>query len=251
MRKLLTRLAVCLLLVHLLAAGAIAAEGVRVGAYQNPPKVFATPDGHTAGVFPEVLDTIAARRDWHIEYVHGTWLECLNRLQDGKIDLMVDVAISEERRALYNFSGEPVLVNWGMAFSRTGLSVDTFLDMENRTVAVMRGSIHTEGRQGIKALMDRFGVHCSFIEVDDYHDVLMLLDSKQADVGIVNRLFGALHGDAYEVSPTPIIFNPRVLAFATRKGSQRGARLNISDLQGLRVAVVENYATTVSTTHWP
>jgi ABC-type amino acid transport substrate-binding protein/nitrogen-specific signal transduction histidine kinase len=225
MRKLSARLSVCLLLLHLFAAGAIAAEAVRVGAYQNPPKVFATPDGHTTGVFPEVLDNIAARRDWDIEYVHGTWQECLNRLRDGEIDLMVDVAISEERRKIYDFSEEPVLVNWGMAFSRKGLAIDTFLDMENRTVAVMRGSIHTEGRQGIKALMARFGVHCSFIEVDDYHDVLMLLDSKQADAGIVNRLFGALHGDAFEVSPTPIIFNPRVLAFATRKGSRRGARL--------------------------
>lgn len=225
MRKLLAHLSVCLLLLHLPAGGVIAAQVVRVGAYQNPPKVFATPDGHTTGVFPEVLDDIAAGRDWKIEYVHGTWQQCLNRLQDGKIDLMVDMAVSEERRALYDFSREPVLVNWGMAFSRTGLSVGSFLDMENRTVAVMRGSIHTEGRQGIKALTTRFGVHCRFIEVDDYHDVLMLLDSKQADIGIVNRLFGTLHGDAYEVSPTPIIFNPRVLTFAARKGSQRGLRL--------------------------
>jgi len=214
-----------LLLLLLLATDAFAEEHIKVGAYQNPPKVFVTPDGRTTGVFPEILNAIAERRGWKIEYVHGTWTECLGRLQSGEIDLMVDMAVSEERQNLYELSKEPVLMNWGTAFSRKDLSISTFLDMQHRSVAVMKGSIHTEGLHGIKALMAQFGVSCRFLEVDNYHDVLMLLDSKQADVGIVNRLFGTLHGDEHEVSPTPIIFNPRVLVFATRKGSQRGIRL--------------------------
>lgn len=225
MRNLLTCLPVWCLILQLFVANSFAGKIVRVGAYQNPPKVFMTPDGRTTGIFPEVLNDIAGRHDWNVEYIHGTWTECLDRLQSGEIDLMVDVAVSEKRRALYDFSKESVLVNWGTAFSRTDVSVGSFLDMENRTVAVMRGSIHTDGRGGIKELMSQFGVPCRFIEVDDYHAVLMLLESKQADVGIVNRLFGTLHGDTYEISPTPIIFNPRILAFATRKGSQRGALL--------------------------
>ena len=219
------RLLLHFLLLHLLAASAFAGEVVRVGAYQNPPKVFITPDGRTTGVFPEVIDDIARAHDWEVTYVPGTWQECLDRLRDGEIDLMPDMAVSEDRRKLYDFSEEPVLVNWGTAFSRSDIPISSFLDMADRTVAVMRGSIHTEGRRGIKALTAQFGVPCRFLEVDNYHDVLMLLDSKQADVGIVNRLFGTLHGDDYEISPTPIIFNPRVLVFATRKGSQRGTRL--------------------------
>jgi ABC-type amino acid transport substrate-binding protein/nitrogen-specific signal transduction histidine kinase len=225
MRNLLTRLPVCFLLLLLLVASSAAGEILRVGAYQNPPKVFVTPDGRTTGIFPEVLDDIADQHDWDVEYIHGTWEQCLERLHAGAIDLMVDVAVSEERRVRYDFSKEPVLVNWGTAFSRTDITVGSFLDMENRTVAVMRGSIHTEGRRGIKALTAQFGVPCRYLEVDDYHEVLMLLGSKQADVGIVNRLFGTLHGNAYEISPTPIIFNPRILAFATPKGAQRGVRL--------------------------
>jgi len=66
------RLPAHLLLLNLLAASTLAGEIVRVGAYQNPPKVFATPDGRTTGVFPEVLGEIAKRRAWDIEYVvHG------------------------------------------------------------------------------------------------------------------------------------------------------------------------------------
>ncbi len=240
MNTLLTRSVVCLLILHFLAVGSFAKEVVRVGAYKNPPKIFMTPDGRTTGIFPEVLNDIAEKLDWDIEYIHGTWQECLERLQSGEIDLMPDVAVSEKRRALYDFSKEPVLVNWGTAFSRKDISVNSFLDMKNRTIAVMRGSIHTDGLQGIKALTAQFGVPCRFLEVDDYTEVMMLLESQQADVGIVNRLFGTLHWEEYDdIAPTPIIFNPRKLAFATRKGSQRGMLL-LEQIDKILVAAKEN-----------
>ena len=226
MRTVTTGLELCfLLLASSVCRGVPPGETVRVGVYQNPPKVFITPDGKTTGLFPEVLDDVAKRHGWRIEYVPGTWQECLDRLEAGTIDLLVDVAVSEERREWMAFSAEPVLVNWGMVYARTDLPIRSFLDMQSRSVAVMRGSIHTEGSQGIKALTRQFGVACRFVEVDSYREVLMLLDSKQADVGVVNRLFGTLNADDFEVAPTPIIFNPRVLAFAAHKGNERNARL--------------------------
>ena len=225
MMNIIKHIAVCLLVSGVLTKSSPGKELVRVGSYENPPKVFVTSDGRTVGVFPELLDNIARQHDWDIEYVYGTWQECLDRLQSGDIDLMMDVAISEERKKLYSFSEEPVLVNWGTAFSREDININSFHDMEGHTVAVMRGSIHTDGKQGIKTLTSQFGIPCRFVEADNYQEVLMLVDSKQADIGIVNRLFGILHADEYDVSPTPIIFNPRVLAFATLKDSERGSRL--------------------------
>ena len=211
-------------LFFLSVAAVLTGEQVKVGAYQNPPKVFMTPDGRTAGIFPEVLEYIGERNDWEIEYVYGTWQECLDRLERGEIDLMVDVADSEERRELFDFSSEAVLVNWGTAYSRDDRTIESLLDLNNQTVAVMKGSVHTEGEGGIKNLLSQLGVKCRFVEVDDYRQVLLLVDSKQADAGIVNRLFGELYSDEFNVSPTPIIFNPRELLFATARGSERGDR---------------------------
>ncbi len=219
------RLSIILIVLVALSGIAFGEETIRVGAYQNPPKVFMTPDGRVTGVFPEVLEEIAKQSGWEIDYVFGSWQDCLKRLQDGTIDLMVDMAISEERKERYAFSKEPVLVNWGTAFSRADITVESFLDMEGLTVAVMRGSIHTEGPQGIKSLMTQFGIPCRYMAFDNYQQVLMIVDEKQADVGIVNRLYGTLHSDAYEVRPSPIIFNPRVLAFSVRKDDTRGHQL--------------------------
>lgn len=219
------RVGLFLVLGCLLAPRGDAAEAVRVGVYQNPPKVFTSPDGRITGIFPEILEEIAARRGWTIDYVPGTWQEGLDRLDAGELDLMVDMAVSPERETRFAFSREPVLVNWGAAFSRSDLRIGSFLDMADRTVAVMRESVHTEGDRGIKALTKAFGVPCRFIEVDDYHEVMMLLDARQADVGIVNRLFGTLHGGDYDVAATPIVFNPQVLVFGARKDDARGQTL--------------------------
>ena len=100
MINLFKRLCLCVFLLGLPAADAGAGEVLRVGAYQNPPNVFAAPDGPTTGMFPEMLDDIGAKYGWRIEYIHGTWEECLKRLGNGEIDLLVDVAVSDERRAL-------------------------------------------------------------------------------------------------------------------------------------------------------
>lgn len=209
----------------LAAPGGMAGEVVRVGAYDNPPKCFIAQDGNPTGIFPELLNKVGGDRGWEIQYVFGTWTECLTRLEQGEIDLMIDVAFSKKRAERFAFAEESVLTSWGTVYARKNLPIETFQDLENRTVAVMRGSIHTDGTRGIKALMSAFDVPCRFVEVDSYQQVLMVVDSGAADAGVVNRMFGALHGDEYDLMHTPIVFNPRSLFFTAPRGSEKGQRL--------------------------
>ncbi len=46
---------------------------VKVGVYENPPKVYINGSSEVAGIFPDILEVIAGEEGWHIEYVHGTW----------------------------------------------------------------------------------------------------------------------------------------------------------------------------------
>ncbi|MCZ7599193.1 MAG: transporter substrate-binding domain-containing protein [Gammaproteobacteria bacterium] len=52
-----------------------------------------------------------------------------------------------------------------------------------------------------------------------------LLDTGAADVGVVNRIFGAMEEHRYGVERTPIVFNPSQLHFVFPKGSSRSAHL--------------------------
>jgi ABC-type amino acid transport substrate-binding protein len=70
---------------------------VKVGLYENAPKIFTSESGQPSGIFIDVLASIAETEGWRLQYVHGTWGEGLDRLEKGEIDLMPDVAYSSER----------------------------------------------------------------------------------------------------------------------------------------------------------
>lgn len=192
-----------------------------VGAYENHPKIYKDSDGEIAGIFADILNEIARRENWRLSYIYGSWTECLERLEKNELDIMVDVAYSKSRNQIYAFNSETVLVNWGIIYTQRDLMLESLLDLDGKNVAVMNGSIHTDGEGGIKSLVAQFDIDCSFIEVDNYHYVFELLGKKNVDAGVVNRIFGAMFEDSYEVSPTSIIFNPRHLKFAFPKHSPK------------------------------
>jgi len=196
---------------------ALADVVVRVGIYDNPPKVYVDGAGAARGLFPELVDAIGAQEGWAIHYVFGSWTECLQRLEAGEIDLMVDVAYSAPRVELYAFTHETVLVNWGIVYGRKGLQIMSLLDLDGLRVGVMRGSTHTVDPDGIVDLAQRFAISCTFIEVDDYSAVFRLLDAGEADAGVVNRVFGLQYESQHTVERTPILFNPSELRFAMPK----------------------------------
>jgi ABC-type amino acid transport substrate-binding protein/nitrogen-specific signal transduction histidine kinase len=198
------------------------ADAIRVGVYPNPPKVFLTPGGDVSGVFPEVLSLIADKCGWKLDYVFGSWTECMSRLESGEIDLLPDIATTAERLKKFDFSEKSVLENWGMVYTRKGGVVESLRDLDGRVLAVMRGSSHTEGERGVKSLIRDLGITCRFVESENYEEVLALVGSGAADAGVVNRIFGLLYASRYGVVPTPIIFNPQPIRFAVKKGDARG-----------------------------
>jgi PAS domain S-box-containing protein len=209
----------------LLTSASSVARAIRVGFYENPPKLFTDDSGHIAGFFPDVLGAVAEEEGWTIEYVPGTWAECLRRLEEGAIDLMPDVAYSEARAEIYGFAEEPLFINWGVIYQRPEAEIESIPDLVGKRIAVMEGSIHTEGEQGIKAILSQFDIECTYVELPDYVAVFEALQAGQAEAGAVNRLFALLHEDEYDIAPTTIVFNPRELRFAYPVDSTFGEQL--------------------------
>ncbi|MBF0241574.1 MAG: transporter substrate-binding domain-containing protein [Desulfamplus sp.] len=192
---------------------------VRVGAYQNPPKIFKDERGRVLGIFPDILNYIAKKEGWTLEFVHGTWQESLERLANRAIDIMVDVGFSEERAAKYQFNNEAVFLNWGSLYTTKEFKANSFLDLSGRKIAVMKGSIHTDGEQGIKNILKQFDIAAQYIEVDNYEKVFDMLSKGKADAGVVNRIFGALNESGHTFNTSPVVFNPTNLKFAFPKDS--------------------------------
>lgn len=190
---------------------------LRVGVYDNPPKVYIDSSGQAAGIFPEVLNIIADQEGWDVEYVQCSWQACLEWLEQGRLDIMVDIASSEERQKRFLFSRESVFLNWGTVYTGKGVQADSLLDLNGKTIATVKEDIHTVGEEGIERLAEKFDLDINFLPVDSYHEVLAMVEAGRADGGVVNRLFGALTELDYDIEKTPIVFNPVHLKFAFPK----------------------------------
>lgn len=192
---------------------------IRVAVYDDPPHVFIEEEGAVFGFFPELLEVIAEEQRWEIEYVPGSRQQAFDRVYEGTADLM-PVPYEKELRDTLEFPSESVVVNWGTVYSRTGFSVQSLVDLDGRTVAVKRGSVLTDGKQGLRVLMNQLELSCQYVEVDDFETVLQLLDERRVDAGVLNHHFGAAHVLHYEVESTPVMFAPQVFYFAVAAGDE-------------------------------
>ena len=77
---------------------------VKIGVYENAPKVFTAESGKPSGIFIDIIEYIAKEEGWDFQYVKGTWAQGLERLAKGEIDLMPDVAYAEAN--LYTCSSD-------------------------------------------------------------------------------------------------------------------------------------------------
>jgi PAS domain S-box-containing protein len=217
MKKLLALLVVLTLLYTAVICAAASADSpvvVKVGMYENKPKIFTDDNGNPAGFWPDIISYIANKQGWQIEYVHGTWSECLDRLEANLIDMMPDIAYTEERDTKFDFSKETVYVSWSRVYVQPDSNIHSILDLEGKTIGVLEGSVNYVGPEGIKKLTETFNIHCSFIPVDSYSKVFELLDEKSVDAGVVSKDFAYAHARDFNFIETDVVFQPARLYFA-------------------------------------
>jgi PAS domain S-box-containing protein len=192
---------------------------IRVGVYENPPKIYTDNNGAVSGFWPELIRSIAQKEGWEIVWVHGTWEESIKKLETNEIDIMPDTGWTEERSKKFAFSNETVLTSWARLYVPRGSSIETILDLEGKKIAGLNGSLNFDGPEGIKELAAHFNIHCTFIGMNSYTDVFNALKSKEVDAGITNKDFGDLNENNYNVIRTPIIIQPTSIRFAFSKNA--------------------------------
>lgn len=210
-----SRIAIALLCGCLIQA-ATGAQLVRVGIYQNEPKIFLDEDGKPAGFFVDIIDAIAKSEGWQLRYVSCAWHHCLDMLEQGDIDVMPDVAYTPERAARFDFSHEVVLSSWSLLFKRAGDDVDSILDLDGKRIAVLNNSIQFHAFRERTRLFNVFPV---FVAVDSFDAAFTLLQRKQVDYVLANRFYGAMHMARYGAEETNILIKPSALQFAFTKGA--------------------------------
>ncbi|WP_018865151.1 EAL domain-containing protein [Thioalkalivibrio sp. ARh3] len=208
-----------------LTAGAGADTTVRVGLYENVPKVGTGDDGAAGGVFVDLLEAIARREHWRLEYVACEWSACLEALEAGEIDLMPDVALTPERRESLAFHSIPVAHAWSQVLAPVGAGLDRIEALDGHRLAVLEGSVQSDRLQ--EYARDE-GLDWTLVPRPDMESVLASVAAGEADVAITNNFYARRHARQHGLVETPITFDQVGLYYAAAPGRQED-RLAVID----------------------
>ncbi len=191
---------------------------IKVGVYSNPPLSFYK-NGQAQGIFPDILNYIAKKEGWTIDYTYAPFFTLLKDLKSAKIDAVCSIAYTEARAKTYNFSSEYLLSNWAQVYAPYGSNINTPFDLNNKRVGVLKSDVFYVGKFGFKYFLDHLGVHVKFVEFNTYSDIFKALKERKINAGVVDRIFGDANKFKYDLKETPIIFSPIEERFAFSKES--------------------------------
>lgn len=197
------------------SSGAPGAQVVRVGLYDNRPKVFHDAQGQPAGLFIELLQAMSEREPWRLEFVDCEWSDCLGLLEAGRIDIMPDVALNESRARRFEFHSIPVTHSWSGIWARKELSVKALPDLQGLRIAVLREAVQ---ERALSRMMNGSDLNYKPVLVDSLAAGFEAVVVGEADAVISNSYFGSINGPKYDLDETPIVFNPASLYYAAPLG---------------------------------
>ncbi|MCG9792445.1 response regulator [Flavobacterium algicola] len=191
-------------------------QTIKIGVYENPPKIFLNKDGQPDGFFIDIIKEIEDRENLKFEYVFDTWDNHIKNLKVGKIDLLPDMVYSPERDSLFTLSKLPVLSSWSEVFSKKELDLHSVTELSNLKIGVLKGSI--EEKYMNEYVPKEFNISYQLISYSSYKNAVNAIDNGSLDVIIADRFFTFSKLYDKSLKPTGIIIKPLGLHFAFTKG---------------------------------
>ncbi|WP_324779615.1 EAL domain-containing protein [Thiobacillus sedimenti] len=189
---------------------------VRIGVYENPPKITVGRNDQPDGIFGNLLTEIAHREGWTLRAVPCKWEACLEALQVGRIDLLPDVARTKARERQFDFHAEPVLQSWSALYVPLGYRSQSMLDFKGKRIAVLDRSV----QQGyLRTLFAGFGIDVTLVPVASFDEGFVLVEQGRADAAAVNHYYGEFNARRYGLMSSSIMFQPSQLFFAASHGA--------------------------------
>jgi len=153
-----------------------------------------------------------------LNYVPCEWSDCLQALQEGRIDLMPDVAYSLERDKAFDFHEEHVIESWSQVYTNKREPVKNLADLDGRRIALLKGSIQ---QTELEKMMKGLGHKVTVVDVNSYEEAFSSAAVGAVDAVLSNHFFGDYYYQEYGLLKTAIVFNSSSLFFAAASGANR------------------------------
>ena len=176
-----------------------------IGFFHAPPLGFLNENGEADGFIADLLNRIAADNQLNIKWQYSNFPDLMSAAKLGAIDVLPGLGYSKERVRSLIFSEESFTNVWGQVFLPINSKVETILDLEGKTVAMLNGGIN--GENFLKQC-DQFEVSVQAIYANSYDELFDLLQSGKADAVVANNIYGLYMAKKYNFFASNIMFNP-------------------------------------------
>lgn len=130
---------------------------------------------------------------------------------------MPDVAKTPARNEWMSFHSEHALLSWSQIYADEKEGITSVLDLDEKKVAVLKGSVQEEHLQNIIA---SFELSTELLPVNSFAEGFDAVKAQKADAVATNQFFGNQQVVSRRLTMTPIMFLPNKLYFAMRSGSE-------------------------------
>ena len=199
-------------------AGAQVRAPLRVGVFGNAPNVFMNNKGEASGILVDLLREMASAERWTLEFVPCEWTACVDMLAAGRIDLLPDVAWSQERARVFAFHRVPAVHSWSQVYARTGSGIRTLPDLKGKRIAVLSSSIQA---QMLPEVLAGYGASAVMVPAPSLERAFALAAQGEADAVASNHLFGDHEAAQQGLVSTGVVFNPTRVYYAALPGRQQ------------------------------
>ena len=116
---------------------------VKVAVLKNfPPQYSLSEKGTPQGFAIDIIEEIGRLSHLKIQYViKDTWVEMMNALQSGEVDIIPNMGITEPRRLVFSFSQPVETFTISLFVRKNETRIQDTKSLANRTVAVVRLNI--------------------------------------------------------------------------------------------------------------
>ena len=191
---------------------------IKAGLYQNPPMSFGD-SKNPKGIFVDILNYMADKNGLSVSYKKCNFSKCLKLLKEGSIDILGPIAKNKERSKYAYFLKDSVISNWGVVYSRRGKVPNSILDIDNKTIGLLKNDIYTTA---FRKLCNKFGLRDKDKLYDSYKDIFEAISKKEIDYGVANRFVYLYVKERYpDISPSTIYFNPVSTTYAINKKDKK------------------------------
>ena len=189
-----------------------------VGVYSNPPKIFFDKNGAASGIHIDLIRQIAEREQWTLRFVPCEWQACLKAVERGDIDLLPDVAYTDERATLFSFHTVPALYSWSILYRNKEVAINSVFDLNGKRIALLSASVQADY---FRKLVENSGIRVIFVPITGLEVGFQMVEKGTADAVIASQQSGDMLAERHGLADTPIVFQPVKLFFVSAKGQHK------------------------------